>query len=31
MGKRKQADAIFRSVLAVSPDNVNAQQGLSAP
>jgi tetratricopeptide (TPR) repeat protein len=31
MGKRKQADIVFRSVLAVSPDNVNAQQGLSAP
>jgi Domain of unknown function (DUF932)/Tetratricopeptide repeat len=30
MGKRKEAEAIFRSVLAVSPDNVNAQQGLAA-
>ncbi|HEY5284770.1 MAG TPA: tetratricopeptide repeat protein, partial [Polyangia bacterium] len=31
MGKRKEAEAIFRAVLAVSPDNVNAQQGLTAP
>lgn len=31
MGKRKQAEAVFKSVLAVSPDNVNAQQGLSEP
>jgi len=31
MGKRKETQAIFRSVLAVSPDNVNAQQGLTAP
>ncbi len=31
MGKRKEARAIFQAVLAVSPDNVNARQGLKAP
>ena len=30
MGKRKDARAIFQAVLAVSPDNANAQQGLAA-
>jgi tetratricopeptide (TPR) repeat protein len=28
MGKRKEAKAAFHAVLAVSPDNANAQQGL---
>jgi tetratricopeptide (TPR) repeat protein len=31
MGKRKEAKSVFQSVLAVSPDNVHAQQGLKAP
>jgi tetratricopeptide (TPR) repeat protein len=30
MGKRKEARAIFQTMLAVSPDNVNAQEGLKA-
>ncbi len=31
MGKRAEARATFSAVLAVSPDNANAKQGLSAP
>jgi hypothetical protein len=29
MGKRKEARAVFQAVLAVSPDNVNAKQGMA--
>jgi tetratricopeptide (TPR) repeat protein len=31
MGRRKEARAIFQAVLAVSPDNVYAQDGMKAP
>ena len=30
MGKREEAKKLFRAVLAVSPDNVNASQGMAA-
>ena len=29
MGKRKEAKAIFQAVLAVAPDNVNAEEGMA--
>lgn len=31
MGRRAEARAMFTAVLAVSPDNLNAQQGMAAP
>jgi tetratricopeptide (TPR) repeat protein len=31
MGRVKEAKAVFAAVLAVSPDNVNAQQGMALP